>query len=106
MNQLQLNSAPKPRLAGIIAAVVLILVVGVFVPLGSEALEGGPTPIGNEGPWLNAVPDYNCGDGAVCAEWPNYDTNTSTVCCVDPSLIGSYQGIGNNCYVNFGERVL
>ncbi len=108
MNKPKLDSAPRPRLAGMTTAAVLILIVGVFVPLGSGAVPpgSGPTPIGNEGPWLNAVPNYECGEGAVCAEWPNFDTNTSTVCCIDEALLGSFQGIGDNCYVNFGVRVL
>ena len=102
MNQIQQNSAPKKRLAGIAAAIVVILTVGFFVTPGSEAVP--PLPIGEEGPWINANA-YECGAGAVCAEWPNYDANTVTICCIDPGLVGSYAGIGNNCETYFGEFV-
>lgn len=106
MNQIQQNSAPKKRVAGIAAAIVLILTVGFFVSPGSEAEP--PPPVGNEGPWILAAPSYNCqAPNDVCAEWPYYDTNTAEVCCIDRELEGAYVGpgeVGEICHENFGMR--
>lgn len=101
--------APTRRAKQLMLALVTVLVLGVSIGLGpgSEAIgsPSGPIPIGNEGPWMNGVTEYSCANSTVCAEWPNYDTNSATVCCVDPGVLGTYQPLTNStCYTNLGQR--
>jgi hypothetical protein len=108
MSNSQRKPVQRPRLASIATAVLLTLILVVFVTVGSSALPPGtqgPTESGNEGPWINSALSYNCESGNVCAEWPFWDTNTATVCCIEGSMIGSYtKEFSTTCYTNFGER--
>ncbi len=110
MHTLQHRPIPRRSLPVIVAAIVLT--AGTIIALGAGA--EWPIPIQDgSGPWLNAVSAIDCNDqfpGTVCAEWPSLNTNTVTVCCVEPGLIGTYEfdetKPHENCHLVLGQRAL
>lgn len=102
MQMLSLSRIPKRRLACLTA---LLLILGLMAALTVQAT--GPNPIeAGSGPWRTAI-EENCENieaGTVCAEWPSAISNTVTVCCVDPDVVGTYQGVGQACSVQLTLR--
>ncbi len=102
MQMLRSSQLPTRRLAG---STALLLIFGLLVALAVEALEPNPIEAGS-GPWRTAIEEEceNIAAGTVCAEWPSAVTNTVTVCCVDPNVVGTYQGVGQGCSVQLTQR--
>ncbi len=102
MQMLQLPRLQKRRLAG---ATMLLLILGLMAALTVQATVPNPIEAGS-GPWRTAIEENceNVEEGTVCAEWPSPRTNTVTVCCVDPDIVGTYQGIGQACSVQLTQR--
>jgi hypothetical protein len=104
---LQLTSLQKRRLAGL--TVALLIALG-FTATHARAITEEPTPFeGGSGPWRSAFEPENCENiltGTVCAEWPSADSNTVTVCCVEPGVVGTYQFVGSDCKAQLSQRAL
>lgn len=97
----QKNPVRRRRLLAALAA-CSFLALGLA---GFQTLAADPVPFeAGSGPWRNGAPEESCPQGTICAEWPDEENNTVTVCCVDQSIIGTYQYFQNDCMVMIGQR--
>ncbi len=99
------ESNPSRRLTGL--AIALLLILSAVAVIQAYALPSMPAPMGDEGPWSNAVSSIECPHGSVCAEWPNRDYNTLTLCCIAPNVVGTYnKPDSDSCWEILGVRPL
>lgn len=93
------HEMPRIRRRGALLALAALSLVplGVFAVLTAEA--GVPNPFeAGSGPWMNPVYDASeCPGDQICAEWPNPDNGTTSVCCIDDTNLGTYQGYDDTC---------
>lgn len=61
-------------------ALLLILSIGIaFTVNAGYAI---PEHDGSGGPWVNSDVTPACQGETICAEWPDINSNTVTVCCI------------------------